>query len=183
MSKYEDPLPGAFQAGEEWAFIELDRQYRSRILGFVTRLLGNRESAEDVTQEVLLKAYRFRESYNPCYALWTWVSAIARNTVVDWQRRDRAPMEDSPPSIEDLACPHPDAEAVLWRRLEVKRLFALVKRLSFLQRRVVWLRVVRQMSYQEIAGRLGISLAAAKCAAYRARVVLLPLVGSAAAVL
>jgi RNA polymerase sigma-70 factor (ECF subfamily) len=171
----------AFRDGERWAFEEIYRRHRRLVLRALRPGVGDRETADDLAQEVFLKAHRFRESYRPEFALSTWLRAIARNTLHDWLRaRSGTPLErlvalpaapgDEPLSpVERLPSPEPGPERWLHRRHERRRLRELLRGLTRPQRRVVWLRVVRELPYAEIAKLLGMSLDAVKCLGYRAR--------------
>lgn len=182
----ERRLIEAFRDGENWAFEEIYRRHRRLVLGALLPGVRHRETADDLAQEVFLKAHRFRESYRPEFALATWLRTIARNTLHDWRRsRTGTPLEqiafDAPAAagdesistVEALPSRDPSPERWLHRRHERRRLRELLRSLTRSQRRVVWLRVVRELSYAEIAKLLGLSLDAVKCLAYRARQALL----------
>jgi RNA polymerase sigma-70 factor (ECF subfamily) len=73
--------------------------YGAELLGVATRALGDRHLAEDVVQEVFVKAWRARASFDPRVASErTWLHSIARNAVSDRLRRSRPvePLEDQP---------------------------------------------------------------------------------------
>src|SRR5271166_5430172 len=65
--------------GDAAAFAELERIYRTRVLGWFCRRLGDRAEAEDLTQEVFLRLYRARGSYQPRARFATWVFHITQN--------------------------------------------------------------------------------------------------------
>src|SRR5207302_4966973 len=67
------------RAGDTSAFAELEACYRTRVLGWFCRRLGDRADAEDLTQEVFLRLYRARASYKPRARFATWVFHIAQN--------------------------------------------------------------------------------------------------------
>jgi RNA polymerase sigma-70 factor (ECF subfamily) len=167
------PVSEAFREGEEWAFNSLHSRYRRPMLRYVSMRLPDAEAAEDVVQEIFMKAYRFRESYRPEYAFSTWLWTIARNTLTDHARKSHR--GDEPGASEDvgeLPCDKPSPERLLEEVNERRNLRRLLRELTALQRRVIWLRIVHRLSYPEIAARLGLSLSAVKCLAYRAKRVL-----------
>ncbi len=179
MFHKEVALVRAFKDGEDWAFSKVFKRYRKLILKFVSQKVRDEEAAEEITQEVFLKAYRFRESFRPDYAFSTWLWGIARNTMVDRIRKDRRdPMSERTDGYADtevaecetLPCGQPNAEHILLRRGDRKHLGKFLKLLTGPQKRVLWLRIMHRLSYAEIAKRLGLSLSAVKCLAYRARV-------------
>lgn len=170
-----ESLGASFHRGEVQAFGELHRRFRNPIFQFLGSRLASRQSAEEVCQEVFLKAYRFRKSYDPRYSISTWIWTITRNTLIDWQRKNGEHRTGTARNgqyvlEEDLAiCEDPSAEEILSRKDEKQRLRRVLRKLPVLQRRVMFLRYLKRMPYIDIARRLGVSLSAAKCAGYRAR--------------
>lgn len=76
------------KAGDPAAFEELVRRYRSRILALALHLTGNESEAEDITQEVFLKAYQKLSSFEGRSHFFTWVYRMAVNRSLN-SRRDR----------------------------------------------------------------------------------------------
>jgi len=164
-------------------FPQIYQKLKNPILQYVLRTVRDGETAEEITQEVFLKAYRARDTFDEKRGFTTWLWTIARNTVCDWHRKNadehwrfqnRALADglDGEAVCETLPSTSPDAEALISRHGDRRVLWLKLKSLTKLQRRVLWLRVVRGLSYQEIAKRLGMSISAAKCAFYRARIAL-----------
>ncbi len=77
---------------DEVAFTEITARYRKRLLFTVYRLTGDWNTAEDLVQEVLIKAYRNLKKFNPHYAFSTWIYTIARHAAYDHLKRSRARM-------------------------------------------------------------------------------------------
>src|ERR1700735_5502450 len=77
--------------GDGAAFAELEARYRSRVLGWFCRRLGDRIEAEDLTQEVFLRLSRARAGYQPraCFATWVFhiTKNVARNALRSRRRR------------------------------------------------------------------------------------------------
>jgi RNA polymerase sigma-70 factor (ECF subfamily) len=156
----------AFNEGHE-AFAKVYRKFSQPLRQYVRSKISDPEIAEELTQEVFLKAYRFRDSYQERYALSTWLWTIARNTVTDHLRGSR--LEDSGLESEELACERPCAESVAMRKDERKTYLRMLRSLTRMQKRVIWMRVIHQLSYEEISKRLDMSLSAVKNLAYRAK--------------
>jgi RNA polymerase sigma factor (sigma-70 family) len=161
----------AFKNGGVEAFSKIDRRFRKPIFRYILGRVPDSETAEELTQDVFLKAYRARESYEERFELSTWLWTIARNTVFDWLRKQREEVLDSPDefSWEEIPCNLPCPETRTARKLDRKVLLKLMSTLTDLQKRALFMRVVRQLSYEEISKHLGLSLSAAKCLVYRAR--------------
>lgn len=155
------------------SFEEIYAALKAPVMRYALRVLRVRESAEELTQEIFIKLFRFRGSYKSDHPFLGWFWTLARNATVDWLRLNASSASGADELVEDqLACKGPGMEAVLVHRSFRRELLGHLKVLTRLQRRVLWLRFVHELSYQEIARKLGTSLDAVKCAAYRAREVL-----------
>lgn len=170
----------AFCSGEEWVFSKIYGRFQKPILKYVSQKIGDREIALDLVQDVFVKAFRFRASYQPGYAFSTWLWTIAKNSVSDWHRKSTregqhdsltgSPMNSGLDAMEvELPCPKPNAEILLQQKENRKIMLGMLKKLTGPQRKVIWLRVIHQISYEEISRRLGLSVSAVKCLAYRSR--------------
>lgn len=156
------------------AFARLyDRFYRP-IFKYVIQRVSHPEVAEEVTQEIFLKVYRSRETYRSTHAFSTWLWTIARNTVCDWRRKygPVGSLENSGISCDDLPAHGPDAESALISRSRRRELLRKIRGLSRLQRRVIRMRALQQLSYAEIADALDLSMDSVKCSLYRAKMAL-----------
>jgi RNA polymerase sigma-70 factor, ECF subfamily len=89
MTTQERQLIARLQAGEEAAVRELAERYTSRIFQLALRHMGNREDAEEVTQDVLLKVYRKVGSFRGDSALSSWIHRITFNTAMSRLRRTK----------------------------------------------------------------------------------------------
>jgi RNA polymerase sigma-70 factor (ECF subfamily) len=78
--------------GDEEAFAELARRYRAPILNFVYRFLGDRETAEDVSQDVFVRLWSNARTYTPKAKFSTFIYHVARNLCIDQlDKRRRLP--------------------------------------------------------------------------------------------
>src|SRR4051812_15421890 len=118
-------------------------KYYKPILKFVRTRIAEHSVAEEVTQEVFLKAHRFRASYREEYAFSTWLWAIARNTVCDYLRAVRhspndgfAVTDETEFVFDELPSPHQNAETMLMKDEQRRSVLLLFARLSKLQKRV-----------------------------------------------
>src|ERR1700749_3106996 len=73
--------------GYEGSFEELVRRYQRPISAYVYRMVGNYESALDLTQEIFIKVYNSLRRYNSEFKFSTWIYKIAHNSAVDHLRR------------------------------------------------------------------------------------------------
>src|SRR4051812_41772903 len=80
-------------------FEELVRRYQRPITGYVFRMLGDYESALDVTQEVFIKVYNSLSKYSPEYKFSTWLYRIAHNAAIDHLRRNTISAQSIEPKM------------------------------------------------------------------------------------
>jgi RNA polymerase sigma-70 factor, ECF subfamily len=81
-----DLITGAL-AGEGFCFDELVKRYHRPIASFIFRMIGNRETALDLTQDVFIKVYGSLDRYRPEFKFSTWIYKIASNTAIDHLRK------------------------------------------------------------------------------------------------
>ena len=79
------------------AFSKVYQRFSKPLLHYIRSRISDPEVAEELTQEVFLKAYRFRDSYQERYALSTWLWTIARNTISDHLRGAKPEDSGLPP--------------------------------------------------------------------------------------
>ncbi|MBU6375501.1 MAG: sigma-70 family RNA polymerase sigma factor [Bdellovibrionales bacterium] len=163
----------AFQKGESWAFGEIYQIFFSPIQRYVQLRVGDVAVAQELTQEIFLKIFRFSSKYTVGLTFTTWLWTIARNTVSDFIRKTSAERSSTIFCVfgpDEFPSKDSNAERLLEQRDLRKQLIRSARRLSPLQRKVLWLRLVTQLSYQEISSQLGLTIEAAKSLAHRARV-------------
>ena len=126
-----------------------------RVYGFCAYRLGDRDTAEDLTQATFERALRAWSRFDPRRAsVSTWLLAIARNLLIDHYRRDRSSLTD--PIDERLAPAVPGPEERLTASPE---LLGALARLSERDREVLALRFGGDMTGPEIADLLNLTLA------------------------
>ncbi|MGE5191063.1 MAG: RNA polymerase sigma factor [Deltaproteobacteria bacterium] len=169
------------KAGDDVAFSELVATYQDRLIGVLTHLLQNREAAEDLAQEVFMRIYRARCSYEPTARFSTWMFQIANNLARNLRRdtgRRREVLLDGDDS--GLNSPRPaqrtiaDKSGLMPARLSEKSEMCSVVRaaletLTEPQRMAVLLHKFDEMSYADIATALDMSPSAVKSLLSRAR--------------
>lgn len=127
------------------------------LIGYLTQLLGERATAEDVLQQVLLEVWQRGASYDPDRAsLLTWVMTIARSRAVDQLRR-RVPEPVDPDAAAQQAALHRPLEDESDQLLERWRIAALLERLPRGESSLLRLRFYEGLTQREIAERTGIA--------------------------
>lgn len=154
-------------------FDTLAKQHKDSVYRQMLRVCGNREDAEDVLIEALLKAYRHLDQLRDSAAFRAWLAQIAKR--VCWQLKEResllpllqlSTLEDEG---REIAGPEPPPEALLAQREMKQFLQEGLDALPPLYRQVYQLRDVDDLPGDEVAHKLGISRAAMKSRLHRAR--------------
>lgn len=167
-------IAGAIR-GREDGFEELVRRYQRPITNYVFRMVGNYESALDVTQEVFIKVYNSLSKYSSEYKFSTWLYRIAHNAAIDHIRRNPGNQQSIETENADgtyqlqLESPNPtpeqDRERSEWRT----EIDSVVKCLPASYRELILLRHAQDLSYDEIADVTGLPLGTVKNRLFRAR--------------
>ena len=88
----------------------LYKEYRGKVLGYIRTRVNNREDAEDLCEDVFLKAFQSPSGYDAAKAApGTWIYTITKNTVIDYFRRQR-PTEELPEDLADEDSPEDSVE-------------------------------------------------------------------------
>ena len=158
-----------FRAGNDDAFRVIHDRYRQRLHAYSRQMLaGSVADAEDVVQEIFVRAYGGLRSSDRELALRAWLYRIAHNRCVDEVRR---PQPIATEAIEELtATSAPDPMTRLEQRDALRRLIADVRRLPEQQRSALLMRELGGMPYADVAQALAVSVPAVKSLLVRARV-------------
>ena len=166
--------------GNEALFEALVRRYQARVVAHVARMVGSREDALDLTQEIFLKVFGALDRYNPEFKFSTWLFRIAGNAAIDHLRKRRprtVPLETPDPDGSGPFQPEqrstgldPYGELRNAERGEAIRLAILELPADF--RELIALRHFAGLSYEEIAEVKKLPLGTVKNKLFRARAVL-----------
>ncbi len=159
------------QGGDHDAFGQLVERYNARIFGFFRRRFGDRQEAEDLTQEVLLRLFRSRHSYQPRALFSTWVFHITQNVARNAVRfRQRHPCVRLPMTVNELRSSTTDMPSRPLERAELAGVVrAAIANLGERQRAALELHQFHDHTYAEVAALLAITPKAAKSLLYRTR--------------
>jgi RNA polymerase sigma-70 factor, ECF subfamily len=167
----EAELLGAARSGDRQAFDELVRRTFVETFTLARRLTGNEEDARDVVQEAYLRAWKGIGKFRGDAAFYTWLYRITANTAsthVHRRRRQRAePFEDGFEPIDARAEEQVSQGAESAETLD--RISQALDGLPAKLRSVVVLKDVYDLSHEDIAEELGITVSAAKVRLHRAR--------------
>ena len=167
----ERSLAQQAQQGDKEAFAQLYESHFDRIYRYVMLRLGDKAEAEDMTQQVFLKAYESVRSFKwKGIPFSAWLFRIAHNLVVDHLRRQRRRPSVSLEEALPVSDSDPQREAE--RRVDIERVVSATKQLTGLQREVISLRFAGGLSVAEVARVLGKSEGAVKALQHSAIVAL-----------
>jgi len=166
------------KTGDRGAFDYLVQKYRRPMVSFMYRMARNTGAAEDLAQEVFLRVYRSRESYEASAKFTTWLYRIATNLAVNHARDTRherpevtvsldEPDEDTGTTLE-LPDGSLNAEQIMMRRERMLAIRHRVEALPEQQKLAVIMHKYQQMDYKQIAEVLKKSESATKSLLFRA---------------
>jgi RNA polymerase sigma-70 factor (ECF subfamily) len=152
------------RTGDTAAFGILAERHRRVLLSVAYRLLGDREDARDATQSAFVKVFEHLDGYDPGRRFFSWIYAILRNECLNIlrARRDTGPVEDE---LTARATPFDAAEAAERHQ----HLQAALLSLPVEQREAIVLRHFAGLSYEEIAGTVGVPAKTVKSRLYAGR--------------
>jgi RNA polymerase sigma-70 factor (ECF subfamily) len=161
--------------GDTSAFEQLIERHQSLVAGTVARMLGSSSEVEDIAQQVFIRVWKSARRYVPRAKFTTWLLKITRNLVFNELRRSKrhahVPLQTEPGAeefpLKDETNPTPDAsllETELQRTIE-----EAITQLPESQRMALILRRYEQLSYEQIADILDLSVPAVKSVLFRAR--------------
>jgi RNA polymerase sigma factor (sigma-70 family) len=153
--------------GYDEAFGAIHDRYRQRLFAYTRQMLGSsRSDAEDVLQDVFLRAYGALRNDNRPVTLRAWLYRVAHNRCIDHLRRP----VPQPAEIYELSrTPAHDPQAETVRREDLRRLVQDVQRLPEQQRSALLMRELDGLTYAELADALDTSVPAIKSLLVRAR--------------
>ncbi|HEY9401893.1 MAG TPA: sigma-70 family RNA polymerase sigma factor [Pyrinomonadaceae bacterium] len=181
----ESELIGRAQGGDAEAFAALARSYERRLLLLALHYCRDRHDAEDLSQEVWLKAFRAIKSFRGESSFYTWLRQITINTFLNerrapgggaqvveldaWEasRRDARAQEEETAFTRARTTPR-GVEENLERQFLVARVLDALGELTPQQRLIFLLKHQEGMTYEEISAAIGCSAGTTKKALFRA---------------
>ncbi|HHY75684.1 MAG TPA: sigma-70 family RNA polymerase sigma factor [Firmicutes bacterium] len=174
----EQVLVDRASRGDGDAFEVLVSRYERNVYSLAYRLVGDREDALDVVQDVFLKAYQALPKFRGESKFSTWIHRVCVNASLDYLRKKQklpAYSLDEPLSLKDSAVNRDvedesgDVEAEVEVRDLGEAVCSVLKYLEVDHRVVITLYDIQGYSYQEISDMLGISIGTVKSRLHRAR--------------
>ncbi len=161
----------AARQGDVDAFGRVVDAFQKPVFNLCYRMLGNPQDAEDAAQESFWRAYQGLSKYDFQRPFGTWMLSIAAHYFIDRLRRKR-PILLSLESLlpeDDAPDPTPDPEDQTHRKQEQEAVQQILSVLGREERAMIVMRYWHDMSYEEIARSLSVSVGAVKSRLHRAR--------------
>ena len=161
--------------GDQASFGLLLERHRGPVIHFLYRMVQNSAVSEDLAQEVFLRVFRSRHTYEPSAKFTTWLFRIATHLALNWirdGRKDR--LQDSLDETgadgvpRQLAGREPTVEQTLVYRVKLNEVRNAIDSLPVKQRAAVLMHKYEEMEYSQIAGVLSCSDSAVKSLLFRA---------------
>src|SRR5437879_470837 len=161
--------------GDETSFALLLERHRGPVVHFLYRMVQNQAVSEELAQEVFLRVYRSRETYEPAAKFTTWLFRIATHLALNWirdEKHERAQerldkqVEDAP--VREVADRSPSVEQRLLHNARLDEVRQAVAALPDKQRAAVLMHKYEEMEYSQIAKILSCSESEVKSLLFRA---------------
>jgi len=155
-----DPLIERCLKGDQSAWEEIVSLYFRRVFNIAYKFVGRHDEAEDLTQDIFLRLFKSLKTFDRRANFSTWLISVSRNLCIDHYRGMRREHEVVTHDVDVVVLAPPSAVdspyTMLERRDRVALLRAALDKLAPSLRTAVILRDIQELSYQEIAGRLGV---------------------------
>ena len=163
-----------FQEGDINAYNELVKRYKDRLLNFVFRYFNNREQAEDVVQDTLIKLYTHASYYKNIAKFSTWIFTIAKNNALTELRKNKRKQTDSlwteDGKVIDINSKEQSLDVKVQNEIAIDQLNKFLDEIPENFRIAVVLRDFQELSYDEISKILEIPIGTIKSRINRGRI-------------
>jgi RNA polymerase sigma factor (sigma-70 family) len=166
--------------GDQRAYTKLLDRYRDSIYFMIQKMVNNREDADDLTIEAFGKAFQNLHKYSTDFAFSTWLYRIAINNCIDFIRRKRLDTfsldevhnlddDNVPSAVRNIETDNPDPEEEIIREQRIKLIRHVLDRLKPKYRKLIELRYLKELAYEEISTETGLPLGTVKAQLFRAK--------------
>ena len=170
VTRYDAGLVNLARAGDVTAFARLFDTYHGPITGYLYRLTGDRDAADDLAQETFIKALRALPATDSDLHFRPWLYRIATNTANSWHRRRRLLTWLPLPSLDRGSDAEPGADPQLAEQAgERDQVHTALRTIGRTHASILLLRHHQRLTLEETAEALGVAPNTAKVRLYRAR--------------
>lgn len=161
--------------GDDTSFALLLQRHRGPVVHFLYRMVLNQAISEELAQEVFLRVYRSRATYEPTAKFTTWLFRIATHLALNWIRDGRKEKGQESLNLEllegierQVADRQPTVEQELLYAVKLREVRQAIEALPAKQRAAVMMHKYEELEYAQIARALGCSESAVKSLLFRA---------------
>ena len=161
--------------GDEASFADLLERHRAPVIHFLYRMVQNQAVSEELAQEVFLRVYRSRSTYEPTAKFTTWLFRIATHLALNWIRDGRneksqesLDRETAEGATRQIADRGKTVEEELLYQARLAEVRQAIETLPAKQRAAVLMHKYEEMEYSQIANVLTCSESAVKSLLFRA---------------
>ncbi len=172
----DEELIARFQDGDEQSYIELVKRYKDRLINFVFRLVNDRDQAEDIIQDTMLKLYTHKHYYKSIAKFSTWIYTIAGNFAKTELRKKKTRKVTNNsqlgPEDRDYDPPSndPNPEKLVESEFINTKILEAIEKLPEHFKVVTVLRDIEKLPYDEISNIVDVPLGTVKSRINRARI-------------
>lgn len=148
VDQSDEELMALYQEGSEEAFRVLYERHSSKIFGYLSARIRNRQKVNDLFQEVFVKVHSSKRLYNRSFPVLPWLFSITRSVLIDGLRKDGRTKEEMDFDFDALPASEPEKTD---RMAEV---LPIVESLPVSQQAALKMRYVDEKTFEEIAERL-----------------------------
>jgi RNA polymerase sigma factor (sigma-70 family) len=135
--------------GDSGAFDIIYRRYSSKVYGYLKKRIRSDSDRDEIFQAIWMKFHQSRQQYDPKFLLVQWVFVIARSVMLDHiKKTSRVPQFEEHESIESIPA-EPEIES------NTDAFYDRISALTHEQRQIIEMRLLNELSYKEIAEKLG----------------------------
>jgi RNA polymerase sigma-70 factor (ECF subfamily) len=161
--------------GDEVSFALLLERHRAPVVNFLYRMVQNRAVSEELAQEVFLRVYRSRETYEATAKFTTWLFRIATHLALNWirdgkkEKNNESLSEELVEGVErQVADRQPSIEQSMIYEVKVREIRKAIEALPEKQRAAVLMHKYQGLDYSQISGALSCTESAVKSLLFRA---------------
>jgi RNA polymerase sigma-70 factor (ECF subfamily) len=161
--------------GDETSFGLLLERHRAPVVNFLHRMVQNRAISEELAQEVFLRVYRSRETYEPTAKFTTWLFRIATHLALNWirdgkkEKTNESLSEEVMEGVErQVADRQPSVEQTMIYEVKIREIRKAIEALPEKQRAAVLMHKYQGLDYSQISGALSCTESAVKSLLFRA---------------
>lgn len=172
----DDKYVAKAMSGDQDAYKKLMDKYQKPLYFHVLKMVRNHEQVEDLVQEAFMKAFNNLESYNTNYAFSTWLYRITTNHTIDYLRKRKLqttsisePIQTKDGEMEIQISDERETDRAIIRKERKQIIHQAITDLPDKYRKVIEMRHLQELSYQEIAEQLDLPLGTVKAHIFRAR--------------